>query len=199
MSEGQPPALLRGSVCTPHIWFISLLGRPPEHLFEAVECAVQRLPGWAQGTKVLSYQLVPAAFNTHPPPLREAPFYFRSVSFVPRPRPPLCSEGSVLLERGGTLSKRVHSLDYFLSWLIAPQRDLARTAGLTQPLRRPLCCGLASPGVRQASPWEHAMIYSVPLDQRIEMCKLAQQRSPSSNDHNHVSSPGEDKTWKVLW
>lgn len=153
----------------------------------------------AQGTKVLSYQLVPAAFNTHPPPLREATFYFRSVSFVPRPRPPLCSEGSVLLERGGALYKRVHSLEYFLSWLIAPQRDLGRTAGLTQPLRWPLCCGLASLGVRQASPWEHVMIYSVPLIQSIEMCKLAQQRSPSSNDHDHVSSPGEDKTWKVLW
>lgn len=86
---------------------------------------------------------------------------FQISRFVPRPRPPLCSEGCVLLQRGGGFYERVHLLEYFLSWLIAPQRDLAWTAGLTRPLSWPLCCGLASLGVGQTSPWEHAMIYSL--------------------------------------
>lgn len=76
---------------------------------------------------------------------------FTSVSFVLRPHPLVCVLRCLfrLLERSDGLHSNVHSLEYFFSWLICPQREPARPVDLRQAVGLPVCHSLDSPVLTQ--------------------------------------------------
>lgn len=76
---------------------------------------------------------------------------FKSVSFVRRPHPLVCVLRCLfrLLERGDGLHSNVHSLEYFFSWLICPEREPARPVDLRQAVGLPVRRSLDSPVLTQ--------------------------------------------------
>lgn len=111
---------------------------------------------------------------------------------MPGPHLLLCAPRCLfrLSERCDSLHSDVHSLEYFFSWLICPQREPARTTDLGLVAHPPACWPARSsacapkprfsnpdPALRQTSPRGHGMIYSAQLLTGAEICELVKQRS----------------------